>query len=348
MKKTLSMLMGLILLGMPTVAQEDLGQRPFKEMDICAFCKYSEWHPDYYILDNNWQILCALRTPHALADLDSMGIRWNSSQIRLLQIGGLLDKEGKQWKTQIPIFDQEQTRAIRRETRAFADSLFHLIEPSCQTFVTEVAAQGYEANAYSLMFSYVLDGQMVWKRFPDKADLGHHATWDGVYWAMYEPRTKMKCGTNSYGYLSYTWSDPMKRWPDMNLFVALGKRIREGHLNMDDPDKAARLARYGYTDTLGNLTLPVIHIGQDNRMNRAADGILTPLVDAVKSRMFRFAKAYGIANEEQAAIIFYHELMWDVLDLLTERGIITCPAILTGQSSDPRHLRDVTFVFQEE
>lgn len=333
---------------MPAAAQENLGQRSFKEVDVIAFCSYEEWHPDYYMLDNNWQILCALRTPHALADLDSMGIRWNQSQIRLLQVGGLLAKEGKLWKTQIPIFDQKQTQTIRRETRAFADSLIGVIEPSCREFVDELSVQSYETNAYSLLFSYVLDGDRVWEHFPDKADLGHHATWDGLYWVMYEPRAGMKCGTNSYGYLSHTWSTPMECWPDMNLFVALGKRIQNGHLNMDDPEKAAKLARYGYTDAQGNLTLPVIHLGQDNRLNRAADHIVTSLVDAVKSHTSRFASAYDIANEEQAAIIFYHELMWDVLDLLTERGIITCPAILTGQSSDPKHLRDVTFVYQEK
>lgn len=348
MKRTLSALLGFFLLGAPAVAQEDLEQRSFKEVDVMAFCSYEEWHPDYYMLDNNWQILCALRTPHALADLDSMGIRWNQSQIRLLQVGGLLDKEGKGWKTQIPIFDREQTQAIRRETRAFADSLIGGIEPACREFVDELAAQGHRDNAYSLLFSYVLDGHLVWERFPDKADLGHHATWDGLYWVMYEPRPGMKCGTNSYGYLSHTWSTPMECWPDMNLFVALGKRIRNGHLDVDDPDLAARLARYGYTDTLGNLTLPVLHTGQDNRLNRAADRILTPLVEAVKSHMPRFAPAYGLTDQKQAAIIFYHELMWDVLDLLTERGILTCPAILTGQSSDPKHLRDVTFVTLEE
>lgn len=66
MKKTLSLLLGLILLGMPAAAQENLGQRSFKEVDVIAFCSYEEWHPDYYMLDNNWQILCALRTPHAM------------------------------------------------------------------------------------------------------------------------------------------------------------------------------------------------------------------------------------------------------------------------------------------
>ena len=225
MNRILSALAGLILLGSPALAQEDLGKRPFKEMDATAFCNYQKWHPNNYMLDNNWQILCALRTPRTMTGFDSLGIAWNESQIRLLQVGGLLAREGKLWKTQIPIFDQAQTRAIRQETRAFADGLIRRIEPSCRAFVAELAAQGHEANAYSLLFSYVLDGRKVWEKFPDKAALGHHATWDGLYWVMYEPRPGMKCGTNSYGYLSYTWADPMGCWPDANLFAALGKRI---------------------------------------------------------------------------------------------------------------------------
>ena len=348
MNRILSALAGLILLGSPALAQEDLGKRPFKEMDATAFCNYQKWHPNNYMLDNNWQILCALRTPRTMTGFDSLGIAWNESQIRLLQVGGLLAREGKLWKTQIPIFDQAQTRAIRQETRAFADGLIRRIEPSCRAFVAELAAQGHEANAYSLLFSYVLDGRKVWEKFPDKAALGHHATWDGLYWVMYEPRPGMKCGTNSYGYLSYTWADPMGCWPDANLFAALGKRIMDGHLDMDDPDTAARLARYGYTDTEGNLTLPVIHINRDDRLNQLADSILTPLVDAVNSHMPRFAPAYGLKDEAQAAVIFYHELMWDVLSLLSERGIVACPDILTGRSTDPKHLHDVTFVVRED
>lgn len=54
------------------VSGDSILGRPFKEFSTTAFCKYSSFHPSQYITDNNWDILCAYRTPGAVARLDSL------------------------------------------------------------------------------------------------------------------------------------------------------------------------------------------------------------------------------------------------------------------------------------
>lgn len=328
-------------------AQEKLGERAFKEMDATAFCSYTDFHPESYLLDNNWEILCALREPHPLSYLDSVGIRYTKSQIQLLKIGGMLASENKRWHTQIPIFDREQTRAIRHETRAFADSLYRIIKPDCLALAEEIADEGYKANAYSIFFSYVLDGRM-WDKLYTFDQIERHATWSGLYWVMYEPRKNGKIGTNGYGALQMNWSDEQVYWPDGHTLISFAECIQENRVPIEDKELAALLARYGYTDVEGNVTLPVFHAEADNRLNRLTDSILTPLANAVKAYMPQFAPEYGIKDEASASIIFYHELMWDIFDILNEQGIVHRPAILDGEETGIEHLRDVSFIVLEK
>ena len=71
------------------VAQNTI--KPLLEWDVTAFCSYNSYHPNNYLYaDNNWEILCALRTEHLLSELQSMGVNYSQSQIMLLHVGGFL------------------------------------------------------------------------------------------------------------------------------------------------------------------------------------------------------------------------------------------------------------------
>ncbi len=78
-----------------TVAQNPIN--PLSEWDITAFCSYDSYHPYNYLkADNNWEILCALKTERLLPELQSMGVNYSQSQIMLLHIGGffLMARQG--------------------------------------------------------------------------------------------------------------------------------------------------------------------------------------------------------------------------------------------------------------
>lgn len=67
--------------------------RSYKLFDTVAFCSYSSFHPSQYLTDNNWDILCAFVQPGTVAKLDSLGIPYSKSQIRLLEVGDLLSSD---------------------------------------------------------------------------------------------------------------------------------------------------------------------------------------------------------------------------------------------------------------
>ncbi len=43
-------------------------------------------------------------------------------------------------------------------------------------------------------------------------------------------------------------------------------------------------------------------------------------------------------------VIFYHEVMWDLLDILESKGIISMPAILKGEEVSKEHFGDICFI----
>ncbi len=42
--------------------------------------------------------------------------------------------------------------------------------------------------------------------------------------------------------------------------------------------------------------------------------------------------------------MFYHEVMWDLLDILESKGIISMPAILKGEEVGKEHFGDICFI----
>ena len=69
--------------------QDTIIGRQLKSFDLSAFCSYNSFHPSDYLTDNNWDILCAFVQSGSAAKLDSLGIPYNRSQLRLLEVGDL-------------------------------------------------------------------------------------------------------------------------------------------------------------------------------------------------------------------------------------------------------------------
>ena len=88
--------------------------RPYNECETVAFCSYESYDPSQYVeSDNNWELLHTLRTPMSFKELKATGVPVTESQILLLQIGGLIEKENNVLKTIMPIFDEEHNERKR-------------------------------------------------------------------------------------------------------------------------------------------------------------------------------------------------------------------------------------------
>lgn len=324
--------------------------RPIDEYDITAYCQYSSFHPSHYILDNNWDILCFYRTPATLHDLRAAGINATKSQLRLLRVGGLLEcsevNDSTIYHTVMPILSEAQTDEIRRASKAMADSFIVVNKSSFGALISLFKEKGWERQIYSLVFSALLDSY-IWDdtRIVRAGDMTDHGSWSGAYWAMYNKREAMKCGTNSYGPIKCNWSDALAYWAgDKRLIRAANNIIASQNPIITDKAMAEELSQWGICDAEGKIIVPVIYRGSGDDVDRMCNHISDGLCVAVKAKAEAFMRQYGIANKDEAEVILYHELMLDVIAILEEQGIVTLPAILKGEEVGKAHFGDIVFI----
>ncbi len=322
--------------------------RPYKSFDATAYCRYINYHPAAYLTDNNWDILCAFRSPGTAQRLDSLAIPASKSQLMLLEVGGLLDSDNGVYSTSMHIFDRRQTSAIRTEAREFADSIFPLIRPDLRLLKSEFDRAGFSAQAYSLVFSYLLDGY-IWQPglLPASEEMTDYGTWSGAFWSMYEPARPSKTGTNTYGgTVKVNWSDDLHWSPGaIRLFRLAQAAAKTGGAKVEDPEMAAQLAQWGLTDQEGRILVPVITEGSGDTIDTLCRDICVRIADAVKAHSAGFMERYGVADKQEAEVIFYHEVLWYLLDACEDSGLIAKPDILKADNEAPKtDFARITFI----
>lgn len=339
--KILCLLLSLFTSIKTTVAQNTI--KPLSEWDITAFCSYNSYHPYNYLkADNNWEILCALKKEHLLSELQSMGVNYSQSQIMLLHIGGFLKHKEMRWATTMPIFDKKETDSIRDLSKQIAERLYYKMENDYRSFLKELSQNGYKDNSFSLMFSYLLDGKAWNKISPEKQELGNYATWTGVIWAMYAPRQHQKIGTNGFGALRLNWTDSLTLYPSNQMMLDFQDEFIKNK-KVTDAKLIEQLYRLGVVDQSGKITIPIINETETNEFNTICDTIIEKLASAVEDNLEQFMKIAGLQNRELSTVIFYHELIWDLMELLKKNRLITMPRILLSSQAPPKEIRNIMF-----
>lgn len=326
--------------------QDTIIGRPLKSFDLSAFCSYNSFHPSEYIADNNWDILCAFVQPGSVAKLDSLGIPYNKSQLRLLEVGDLLMCNNENYTTKMHIFGKSETQQIRRQSKEFADSIFTIIEPEIKKLISAYEDTGYSRQTYSLVFSYLLD-TYIWddERLGSPISCEDHGTWTGAYWAMYESRNHDKIGTNGYGPLMQNWTDNLGYWLSSKKMIAFAKELMQTNgKRIDNRDIIQSIAGWGLTDENGNILIPVMHKNNGDNIDRLCKSITDRLSSGVKQYCISWTPAHNISSPKLGQIIFYHEVMWDLLDILESKGFISMPAILKGEEVGKEHFGDICFI----
>lgn len=318
------------------------GIRPYDQWEATAFVAVRSHQPsDYVETDNNWDILYTLRTPHSRRELLDKGIPCTESQLMLLEVGGLIRKSQGRYAASFPILDREETHSLREFANGIAEKIYRESKPDFIALERAIRQMGFQDNALSLVFSYLLDGR-AWTKLTLFDDIDQNATWSGCYWVLYEPREGFKCGTNGYGeqdlIVTYVRSDIA---PDYRTMDKCADEIaRFGKVT--DPELLRKILPYGIVDEKGTTSIPVIRRQEDefHRLTeKLADAIRTGLADNAAEA----AKRYRIADEKKALVVLYHEVMWDLLDRLLTDGILTLPDILTDPDAEKSHLKYVTF-----
>lgn len=320
--------------------------RPYKLFDTTAFCSYSSFHPSQYLTDNNWDILCAFVQPGSVTRLDSLGITHCNSQLRLLEVGDLLSSDNGIYTTSINIFGKDETSAIRKQSKEFADSIFPAIEPEIKQLISDFDKSGYANQTYSLIFSYLLDSY-IWddERLSSPISCEDHGTWSGAYWAMFESRSHDKIGTNGYGPVKQNWTDNLGYWLSSGKLTSFAQEVMKTKGGrIENKDIINSVKGWGLTDEQGNILIPVLHAYNNDDIDILCKSITNKLSDAVKKYCNAWYTAHNISSERVGQIIFYHEVMWDLLDILESKGMITMPAILKGEEVGKQHFGEICFI----
>lgn len=340
--------LSVVILPFATLGQEidSVVGRPYKSFDTTAFCSYQGFHPSQYLTDNNWDILCAFLEPGKTTKLDSLGISYNKSQLRLLEVGDLLTYDNSIYTTKMPIFGKSETQTIRRQSKEFADSIFPIIEPELRQLITDFDKAGYAKQTFSLIFSYLLD-TYIWddERLSSPMSCEEHGTWSGAYWAMYEPRAHVKIGTNGFGPVHQNWTDDLGYWLNSNKLIAFAKEVNKTQGNpIENKEVIDAIAGWGLTDQDGKILIPIMRVGNNDKIDVLCKSITDKLSDAVKVYSHSWSTEHNISSEQVGQIIFYHEVMWDLLDILESKGMISMPPILKGEEVGQEHFGDICFI----
>lgn len=312
-------------------------QREFSKWDATAFCSYTRYHPFTYIkADNNWEIIQALRTPHTRLQLDSLGIKNTASQMMLLRIEGLVERNDRgDWVTIMPILDSLETVEARTFSLLIAKELYKNIKYDCTVLTTYLQQENQQENIYSILFSYVLDSR-IWKSFNEFNELKTSATWEGECWALYFPR-KFSCGSNTY-YNEFTvcWTenqpDFIGRELDSETFIKpfLDEYNQYGKITSQNIFNEA--LKLGIVHKDGSVNIPVIDSKDSNSpLNIISDQIITKIVrhftDSDIIAVFQERFNLNQHQKKLACTMLYHEVMWDLMDLLTDDKIIQHPIV---------------------
>ena len=95
---------------------------------------------------------------------------------------------------------------------------------------------------------------------------------------------------------------------------------------------------WGLVNKQGDVIIPIINEDSDSQIVQISDRIVVKLAACVSQYASDFMKEYQLANENLAKVVLYHEVMWDMLDVLVGEKIITQPNILKG--SPNAHKKD--------
>ncbi len=162
---------------------------------------------------------------------------------------------------------------------------------------------------------------------------------------MYESRSHDKIGTNGFGPVRQNWTDSLGYRLSSKKLISFAKEVMKTKGGrIENREVIDAVEGWGLTDEKGNILIPVLQARNNDNIDVLCKSITNRLSDAVKKYCGAWYKGHNISSERVGQIVFYHEVMWDLLDILESRGMITMPAILKGKEVSKQHFGDICFI----
>jgi len=289
-------------------------------------------------------------------------VPFKESQIALLKAFLLLKERDDTLKTTFPILDAEETRRLRQRVQDAAPFLAERLESDVRAFVQQLHAIGREGNAYTILFSYVIDG-LVWDEVEKRSLVNVREItlaspfWAGELWALYPPRA-FAPGTNSISEegvsLKVSWTEAAI--PHMRPFVTDIPALIQ---MFDDYRMAGRVTHdrakevfgpFGLLDAEGRFTIPVIVEEDSNPLYQLANTMAGTVAGVAPERLplKAIVEEFVFRDADQAFVVAYHELMWELMDRLEAGGLVRKPVAFAepdrAQSTD---IADLVFIVRD-
>ena len=337
-------------------------QNSFKESlknydDIC-YCDVGLKHPKIILdMDNNLEILFGLKNGRTLKELERFGVKYNQSQISLLLASGLIEVKDSVFYATVPILSKDETIVLRTQTKEIAGDIVRSIQKEYELFMQTLKTKGLQKNSYSLFFALVLD-RIVWDILEQDGVIKELTItkekpfWDGLMW-MIEPKRKFFCGTNSITSgnvsISENWSE------NAGVTVTSYKTLR---IMLNDYKENGRVTNpvvfktfegNELFDKTGNLQIPIIKADSTDVIYSQSMNIASIIVKYLNNNIdySKLLANYPNLAKGHAITILYHEIMWDILDIMESAGQIKKPvAFGKPDEAKPMDLKDLMFILK--
>ncbi|MGB7620957.1 MAG: hypothetical protein WBN92_01280 [Terriglobia bacterium] len=361
----MALLLCCLISGCVAFAQESAKSKivSFGDYDFSQYVTSSGQSPQQITkLDNNGELLLACIKGTTRDQLRASGVRFVESQIELLKTWRLLEEERSVLKTALPLLDAQMSERLRAATKAVVPTLSRQLEPDIVRLVNTLNAMGRKKNAYTILFSYVLD-DLVWEQFRSRGLLGPREItaetplWAGEVWAVYPPRA-FAMGTNSVSdkgvSLKVNWTE--RAIPKMMPFVADIKtflRMFDDYVEkgrVEDEHARKVFAPFDLFDQTGRFTVPIIKPDGSDPLYQLRQEIAGQIARSAPDllKLSSLSKEFGFRDNKQALVIVYHELMWDLMDQLESKGIVQKPvAFVATDKAKQADIADLVFIVRK-
>lgn len=338
------------LLSLAQAPPQDLAQ-----WQLVCYCSGSADPVEIIRYDNNGRILYLARDGVTRERLKQYGVAFIESQIELMKDWRLLTERQGKLNTSIPVLGPEQMTHLRSLLQVPATETARSLRPSFEQLVSLLRSHGYADSAYSIVFSYLLDG-MVWGDFdqrhllPPMEATAEKPFWAGALWAVY-PKQNVP-GTNSmWGgawRLKVMWQESVQPVLDpLNDSSLVNRALDElgSSGTVSDPKARSQLVALGILDSDGEPLAPVIREVPSDPIYAASLALSSKISDAMLRTLHspELQGGVDVKNEQVLLIIAYHEFMWELLAQLQSEGLVSPPSIFSASSVDPKQVRSLVF-----
>jgi hypothetical protein len=254
----------------------------------------------------------------------------HEDRIADLQRMHLVTRAGDTIRTAFPVIGPRASAPLRRHARTLAEKcLPHLLDPAAR-IRDRLAEDGRANHTFAIVFGHALDG-LMWTllasrdAIPDTRLTPDRPYWNGTFWAIWPPRTD-PAGVNEALFPGTTLVMVWTPRTEQCLKTLARQPGLEAALRAIASGAPPTLTHPLLIDDQGHPLIPIIRPADP--LHQQSLALASPVAEALFTELL--PQIEGIDSPRDARVIFGHELIWELADLLRAAGLVP-----RGGEADP-------------